>query len=167
MSEIHILKIDSPNLDLDLPKVISLSNTIFSADPNTRYASFDYWKERLSHDGSIIIYLTASADPAGAAEYDNQLIAFLFAHRRQHTPALSDGSSSSSHIWLAGVLQEWRRGGCLRQIVEMLMAEHAPIYTICTIPSRFPDMWAWLQKRGWQYERHAAEGRIMFSKKGK
>lgn len=164
--EAHVLKKGSSDLHSTLPRVISLSNIIFHPDPETKYASLAHWQSHLDDEASTIIYLTTRSTTAD--EYaDGDLVAFLFAHPRTHLPPLHDGTVNSLHIWLAGVLPEWRKTGCLQKMMTVLMARPVPVpvYTICTIPSRFPDMWTWLGKRAWHFERENSGGRMMFSKK--
>lgn len=160
---IHVLKRDSPDLDAALLAVLSLSNEIFSPDPNTKYSSLSFWKERLSHESSLIVYLTTPRPDGGTTRMDDRPIAFLFVHPRTHDPPLQDGSINTPHIWLAGVLPEWRKIGCLQRMMREVVTEPDCTYTICTIPSVFPNMWPWLLKRGWKQERELGEGRIMLS----
>ncbi|KAI0347851.1 hypothetical protein BDW22DRAFT_22356 [Trametopsis cervina] len=164
--ESHILRRDSVDLDTTLPHVLALSNEIFSAEPGTKYTSLVYWKEQLSHDISAIIYLTTSEPKASSIPSNPRPIAFLFAHPRTHSPPLKDGTRETLHIWLAGVLPEQRKMGCLGKMMQELIKDSTSLHTICTTPSRFPDMWTWLCKRGWQREKDFEEGKIMLSKIG-
>jgi hypothetical protein len=93
-------------------------------------------------------------------------VAFLFAHPRTHLPPLQDGTIESMHIWLAGVLPEWRKSGCLQRMTREVVTDPELTYTVCTTPSIFPDMWPWLLKRGWRQERDLGEGKVMLSSKG-
>ena len=71
---------------------------------------------------------------------------------------------ASTHIWIAGVLPAYRKAGCLSRMVAALDdVEHL---TVCTYPARFPDMWAWLNRRGWVQERKLDGGRVLLSRPG-
>lgn len=152
----HILSFETPNLDLVLPKVMALSNRIFSPEPESKYASLSLWKQRLSHRSSFIVYLA----PIDGAEMDEPQ-AFLFVHPRVHTPPLSNGQTESLHLWLAGVLPEYRKGGCLQRMVDAVLS--GSVLSVCTIPELFPEMWAWLKKRGWTVERELGDGKLLLS----
>ena len=167
-TKVNVLSAQSADLDVVLPQIISFSNVIFSADPNTKYASITHWKERLSHPSSVIIYLTPT-DGGG----DTILpIGFLFAHPRTHTPALYSGHTETLHIWLAGVSPEWRKAGCMQRMVDAVLHPSSgdpttsgfAFLTVCTTPERFPDMWKWLLKRGWNVERDMGADKILLSK---
>lgn len=164
----HRIDANSPDLAETLPQVMALSSKVFNPwpQPNAKYTSVEHWKECLSHETSAIIYLTRYTEHGSDHAEFKEPVAFLFAYPRTHTPPLEDGSSGSLHIWLAGVLPECRRGGCLQRMMEELTVDPRPLYTICTSPERFPNMWSWLSKRGWHVEREFPEGKIMLSKKG-
>lgn len=153
----HMLTSESPNLDLLLPKIIGLSNSIFSHKPGSKYTSLSLWKERISHPSSFIVYMT----PIDGTETD-QPMAFLFVHPRLHTPPLSNGQAETLHIWLAGVLPSCRKGGCLQRMVDAVPSDS--MVSVCTMPAIFPDMWAWLKKRGWKVERELGGGKVLLSK---
>jgi len=162
-TKLHILTSQSPDLEFTLPGIIAFSNAIFSADPTTKYGSLSYWKERLSHPSSVIIYLTPT--DTGDPEEDITSVGFLFAHPRTHTPPLEAGQAETLHIWLAGVSPKWRNGGCLAKMVDAIPAGNGfELLTVCTTPGKFPDMWKWLQKRGWKVERDMGEGKVLLSK---
>lgn len=152
------LSADSPNLDEMLPKVMALSNDIFTPEPGTKYASMVHWREHLSRPPAAIAFLSSNQD-------DAMPYAYLFAYPRDHAQPLSNGSSESTHIWLAGVSPSHRRTGALQRMMDSLLSRHTGVFTICTIPSRFPDMWQWLNKRGWAVEGELDGGRILLSKR--
>lgn len=162
MYDVHTLRINSPDVDQALPQILSLSNEIFQPETQSKHTSLDVWNERLSSPSSIIFYITRSgvAPPTNVED----AIAFLYAHPRVNIPPLHNGEVETLHIWLAGVRPECRRMGLLRKMVDRLLQTEMGTVTICTIPPRFPDMWAWLIKRGWAVERDAREGRILLSK---
>ncbi|KAI0079431.1 hypothetical protein K474DRAFT_1659260 [Panus rudis PR-1116 ss-1] len=149
--------------DETLLDILHLSNEIFAPDPDSKYASLSVWRERLSHPSSLIIYLTVASEHKGTTQ-GGPPVAFLFAHPKRHIPPLSNGETESLHVWLAGVLPSWRKGGCLRRMMDALPIDSHRVCTICTIPSRFPDMWAWLVKRGWSVERELEVGKFLLSK---
>ena len=153
----HILTSESHNLDQMLPKVMALSNRIFSHEPHSKYTSLTLWQERISHPTSFIVYLA----PIDGAEAD-QPVAFLFVHPRIHTPPLSNGQNETLHIWLAGVLPEHRRGGYLQRMVDAVPSDS--IISVCTAPELFPNMWSWLKKRNWTVERELGGGKVLLSK---
>ncbi|RPD57207.1 hypothetical protein L226DRAFT_536633 [Lentinus tigrinus ALCF2SS1-7] len=153
-TELELHRIDSPN-DENLPRVLTLSNAIFSADGSTKHGSLPYWQNHLKHKSSSIIYLT----PVTAS--DNP-VAFLFLIPRSTTPPLKNGASNSLHVWLAGVLPECRTGGCFTRLMNEL--NDVDQLTVCTFPTRFPDMWRWLTSRGWVQERELDEGKVLLSR---
>ena len=156
-SALQLHKLASPDDPL-LPTVLALSNAIFNTDPSedATHGSLAEWQARLARPSSFIVYL---APPTEAAP---QPVAFLFMIPRITNPPLRNGVIESTHIWLAGVLPEWRRGGCLATMVAAL--DDIDPLTVCTYPSRFPNMWAWLNRRGWVQERELGEGKVMFSR---
>ena len=153
-AELALHRIDSPE-DNRLPSILALSNAIFSADGSTKHGSLTYWQNHLTHPSSFIIYLAPASTP-------DKPVAFVFVIPRTTTPPLKNGASDSLHIWLAGVLPECRSGGCFTRLVDQL--GNADQLTICTFPSRFPNMWRWLTSRGWVQERELDEGKILFSR---
>ena len=162
MYDTQILRADSLDLDQILPLILSFSNEVFQPETESKHTSLDVWKKRLSSPSSIILYVTHSG--ARTATEVSDVMAFLYAHPRTHTPPLRNGETETLHIWLAGVRPGRRRTGLLQMMVDKLLQNATGTLTICTIPPRFPDMWAWLTKRGWTVERDASEGRILLSK---
>ncbi|KAH9916636.1 uncharacterized protein B0H18DRAFT_1037845 [Fomitopsis serialis] len=154
--ELHRLDYGSPELANVLPEVLRLSNAIFDTDPHSKYASLEEWTRRLSAPGSIIAYLSPPSSPAHP-------VAFLFAHPRRHTPPLAGGETDSVHVWLAGVLPERRKEGCLARMVAVLGS--AQVMTVCTTPDAYPVMWKWLMGRGWSVERDLGGGKVMLSRR--
>lgn len=154
---VHSLASSSPNVDAALLQILALSNAIFSAQPDSKYASLAIWRERLSHQDAQLIYLTL----ADATEP----IAFLFAHPRLHDPPLPVSSTTESlHVWLAGVLPEYRKHGCLALMMAKLAMHAARPLTVCTTPATYPDMYRWLVRNGWLEERGLADGKLMLAK---
>ncbi|KAH9840187.1 uncharacterized protein C8Q71DRAFT_481020, partial [Rhodofomes roseus] len=133
--ELHHLENDSPGLATLLPEVLALSNVIFDADPQSKYASLDEWKRRLSAPGSVVVYLSPPSRPT-------RPVAFSFTHSRHHTLPLASGETDTMHVWLAGVLPERRTEGCLALMVEALGSSQ--VLTVCTTPDVYPAMWRWL-----------------------
>lgn len=159
--QIHRLTCNFPEADAThVARILSLSNIVFSTDPNSKYASLSEWQARLTKPSSLIVYLTAEAE---GTEADTP-IAFVFAHLRTHSPPLRDGTSETLHIWLAGVLPEWRRAGCLGRLVDEVMLEPHGYLTVSTIPATYPDMWNWLRRRGWTVDRELSEGKFLLSR---
>jgi ribosomal protein S18 acetylase RimI-like enzyme len=167
--------------DAAVASILQLSNSIFNPEPESHYASLEVWTERLSDPPSTIVYLVPtpgrSADSSGDHQPDGipPPVAFLFAYPRSHPEPLKNGSQQSLHIWLAGVLEEYRGRGCLDTMVNALL-DHVKselgepeslmmlTLTICTTPSRFPSMWAWLRARtGWVPEKEFEGGKVMLS----
>lgn len=147
----------SDTLDEILPKILALSTDIFESEPDSKYASLTLWKDRLSHPTSAIIYISHHSPDASP-------YAFLFAYPRSHDQPLSDGETESLHIWLAGVSPSRRREGSLQRMMDSLLSCTPSLFTICTIPSRFPNMWDWLNKQGWSVERVLGSGKVLLSK---
>lgn len=154
---LHRLTSSSDDLSEMLPAVIELSNSIFSADPGSKYASLAIWQQRLSLPSSAVLYLSPSSQP-------KRPVAFLFAHPRAHDLSLTQGEPESLHVWLAGVLPEHRKEGCLSRLMSAL--DHVSVLTVCTVPVHYPDMWQWLIKRGWSVEREMGGGKVMLSRRG-
>ena len=146
-----------------LPRILSLSNTIFSAEPTSKYASLPEWQIRLAKPSSLIVFFTALGNDAELAGVEP--IAFVFAHPRVQSPPLHDGTTESLHIWLAGVLPRWRKAGCLGRLVDALAPGPGRHLTVSTVPAVYPDMWSWLQKRGWMVERELSEGKFLLSRR--
>ena len=151
---IELFRIDCPEDD-NLPNILALSNTIFSADRPTKHGSLLYWQNHLKHISSCIIYLAPTSTP-------DKPVAFVFVIPRTTTPPLKNGATESLHIWLAGVLPECRAGGCFTRLMSEL--GDADQLTVCTFPSRFPQMWRWLTSRGWVQERELGDGKVLLSK---
>jgi len=184
--------------DAAVASILHLSNSIFNPNPESYRASLEVWKGRLSDPASSIIYLVPGSDSdqslASSKDRDDQSsrlegvpgqptpVGFLFAYPRSHPEPLKNGSSRSLHIWLAGVLEEYRGRGCLDTMVNALIdlekrrpaggpGELSPLMsmTICTHPSMFPSMWAWLRARTrWVFEKEfqVDGGKVMFSLTG-
>lgn len=155
---VHWLLPDSPILEETLPKIMTLSNDILTPEPGSKHESVTRWREHLSHPTSAIVYLSLDSDDA--IPYG-----FLFVYPRNHAQPLSSGATESLHIWMAGVSPSHRRTGALQRMTEALFSKYTGVATVCTIPSRFPDMWAWLIKRGWTVERDLEDGKILLSKR--
>ncbi len=153
-TELELHRIHSPE-DQSLPNILALSNFIFSADATTKHGSLLYWQSHLTHPSSFIVYLAPASTP-------DKPVAFVFIIPRTNSPPLRNGASDSLHIWLAGVLPDCRKGGCLTRLVQELGG--AEILTVCTYPTRFPNMWRWLVGRGWVQEREFDDGKILLSR---
>ena len=153
-TDLQLCRIHSPD-DENVAKVLTLSNAIFNADGSTKHGQLAYWRKQLAHPSSFIIYLAPTSAP-------DTPVAFVFVTHRVNDPPLRSGATDSVHIWLAGVLPEWRKGGCLGRMVREL--DCVEELTVCTFPSRYPDMWRWLNGRGWVQERELADGKIMLSR---
>ena len=153
-SNLSVHTIDSPDDPL-VSDILALSNNIFSVDSTTKHGSLTYWKTHLAHPVSKIVYLRSALSP-------EQPIGFIFVIPRTSEPPLLNGVTQSVHIWLAGVLPEWRKAGCLTKMVQELGT--ADQLTICTYPSRFPSMWKWLNSRGWVQEREFEDGKVLLSR---
>ena len=152
--------------DPALPAILALSNTVFDSDPTSKHGSLAEWQARLARNGSFILYLAAAdADAdADAVTVPAQPVALAFMIPRVSNPPLQNGVTASTHIWIAGVLPAYRKAGCLSRMVAALDdVEHL---TVCTYPARFPDMWAWLNRRGWVQECELDGGRVLLSRPG-
>ncbi|KAI0095117.1 hypothetical protein BDY19DRAFT_66994 [Irpex rosettiformis] len=95
----------------------------------------------------------------------SQLFAFLFLRPYTHSPSLPDGTSDTLHIWLARVLPEWRKVGCHQRMMDEIVTAPNSTYTVYTTSSLFPDMRAWLLKRGWKQKREFEKSKVMLSKR--
>ena len=166
--------------------ILQLSNSIFNPESEDHHTSLEEWMTRLSDPASTIIYLVPQPDqsPKEPSKDDQRPpmipppVAFLFAHPRSHPDPLKNGTSQSLHIWLAGVLEEYRGRGCLNTMVNALIdleerrrrseSSSMQTLTVCTTPSRFPLMWAWLRARTrWVFEKELDEGKLLLSLTGR
>jgi len=172
--------------DAAIASILHLSNSIFNPKIESHHTSLEEWKRRLSDPASSIVYLVPRPDsdqsPASSEDRDDRSrleevagpppVAFLFAHPRSHPEPLKNGTSRSLHIWIAGVLEEYRGRGCLDTMVNALIDSEEsstpmPTFTVCTTPSRFPSMWAWLRARTrWVLEKELGEGKVLLSLTG-
>ena len=173
--ELKFLSYDAE--DAAVASIMQLSNSIFSPESGSRYASLEEWKRRLSDPASSIVYLAPQTNNSPASSGDDQPpvpqpVAFLFAHPRSHPEPLRDGSSRSLHIWLAGVSEEHRGKGCLDTMVNALVdlernrrgseSSSMPTLSVCTTPSMFPSMWSWLRARTrWAVEKELRGGKVL------
>lgn len=155
---VHKLTKDSLDLTETLPRILALSNAVFCADPESKYASLSVWHSRLQGSTAVIVYLTAPVDGR------EEPVAYLFAHPRTHDPALTNGDTESLHIWMAAVAADYRKGGCLGRLMGELPEDPTRLLTVCTTPAIYPDMWGWLMKRGWFVERELSLGKVLLSK---
>ena len=167
--------------DATVASILQLSNSIFNPEPESHYASLEEWTERLSDPASAIVYLVPTHDQSAGSSEDSQPnsipppVAFLFAYPKSHSEPLKNGSYQSLHIWLAGVLEEYRGRGCLDTMLNALVDHEKSelgepesltmlTLTVCTTPSRFPLMWAWLRARTeWVPEKEFEGGKVMLS----
>jgi len=186
--------------DATVASILRLSISIFrsfNTEPDSHRASLEVWKERLSDPASSIVYLvspgpdqfpppSSSLSPTEDDQSNSGSpippppvpVGFIFAYPRSHPEPLKNGSSQSLHIWLAGVLEEYRGRGSLDTMVNALIdlekkrrgseSSSMPTFTVCTNPSMFPSMWAWVRARKrWVLEKEFDEGKVMFSLTGR
>lgn len=172
--------------DAVVASILHLSNSILGgSESESHRTSLEIWKTRLSDPASTIVYIvprpsgddrfatvplrSSTYTPAGSRMTP---VAFIFAYPRSHPEPLRDGSSRSLHIWLAGVSEEYRGRRCLGAMVNALMeleknrqgSPSLPTLTVCTSPTRFPSMWAWLKTRTqWVLEKEWDDGKVMLS----
>ena len=62
--ELHHITDGSPSSTHMLQAVLDLSNSIFDAQADSKYASFDEWTRRLSLPGAVLVYLAPRPAPA-------------------------------------------------------------------------------------------------------
>ncbi|KAJ8522058.1 hypothetical protein ONZ45_g1317 [Pleurotus djamor] len=158
----------------------------------SHYASADEWLRRLSMPGAHIVYISRTHVEPTSFEKVMRAVAFVFVHPRRHDESpLQGGVLESAHIWIAGVSPGERNKGLLAEMVARVEAEvrgdirdgvctgvarmettgNSPLteewrtvmLTVCTMPSKFPAMWAWLQARNWNVEREM-KGKVLLSK---
>ncbi|KAI0765629.1 hypothetical protein BD413DRAFT_163623 [Trametes elegans] len=154
IASLNLYRIDSSD-DGRVENILTLSNFIFAADDSTKHGSLPYWRRSLSHPSAFILFLASESRP-------DTPVAFLFVIPRTYNPPLRSGATDGLHIWLAGVRPTFRSAGCLTTMVRQL--GNIGTVTVCTFPSRFPDMWNWLTRRGWLLEQELEEGKVMFSR---
>lgn len=158
MSTVQSLRASDEDFERTLPNILSTSNAIFP--PDGMHESLALWRERLTPPSSVVLYI---AHPDATPESPHA-VAFICAYPRTHSPSLRTGETETMHIWLAGVLPDWRRKGFLEQLIDKLAESTVGRVTVCTSPTRFPNMWSFLTKRGWEVEREFPDGKIMLSK---
>jgi ribosomal protein S18 acetylase RimI-like enzyme len=138
--------------------ILGLSDSIFKPESESHHTSLEEWRKRLSDPASSIIYLALRPnDQLSVSSRYLSPVGFIFAHPRSHPEPLKSGYTQSLHIWLAGVLEEYRGRKCLdtmiNALIELERKQRGPesstilVLTVCTTPSRFPSMWSWLKAR--------------------
>jgi hypothetical protein len=150
-----------------IPELAALSGRIFNTPPNDRHSSTEEWLKRLSsHPQATIIYVLESIE----IPHPNP-VALLFAFP----------SGERMHVWIAGVRADHRKEGLLSQMMTLLekqckehlennnlrdlsTGEAITLFSICTYPDKFTDMWDWLRKRGWTVEKDEGQGKIRLIK---
>lgn len=129
--------------EADFPVVIDLSLSIFKpkAGKHDRYHNIKNWEEYFKQKGVLL-----------GAFLNNKLVGYLFCYEREP-------SSNSLHCWMAGVSEMYRRQGILKKLMlkltKILREKGFKIITINTWPEKFPAMYAYLTKHG--YEKYREE----------
>ena len=160
-TQISFHSLDSTSPPEQISAILSLSNTIFSATPeSTKYSSLSVWQSHLSRPNSAIFFATL---PSPNDEADVEPIGFVFAYTRSP----SDYSSTLAgklteqgvkegeilHIWLSGMVEQYRSRGVfgeLMGLVEEWAGEKGlSRMSVSTVPSKFGRMFDLLKKTGW------------------
>ena len=136
-----------------------LSATIFGTqlEDGSRFASDAEWRSRLDEQEGVLLY---------CLQEDGTPCAFLFAHRKAFQPPISAGSitaSTTTHIWLSGVLPAFRQRGLMSKLFDNLLSRRAKsALSVRTHSERFPQMVSWLSKTGWVKAGEDADGILTF-----
>lgn len=151
--------LDSTSPTSQVSAILSLSNTIFDATPDsTKYSSLSLWQSHLSTPNSIIFFATV---PSPNTEADVEPIGFLYAFARKPSEyqdavkkvLTQQGVQEVLHVWLAGVVQEYRSGGVfgnlIRYVEDHARARGIGKMSVATVPARFGRMLDVLKKQGW------------------
>ena len=157
--QVSYYALSSTSPSSDLSAILSLSNAIFHATPDsTKYSSPATWQSHLSTPNSIIF---CAAVPLPDTEAKVQPIGFVFAFAK--TPAdypepvkkqLTELEQHEvMHVWLAGVVQEYRSRGVFGDLMH-LVENYAAVreitrMSVATMPARFERMFDVLRKEGW------------------
>ncbi len=158
-SQVSYHALDSTSPLPHLSAILSLSNSIFSADPDsTKYSSLDTWQSNLSMPNSIMFFARIASPET---EADVQPIGFIHAFPRSPTDytlqvrdeLIKQEVQEVLHIWLCGVLPQYRGRGVFSQLMR-LVEGHAREkgfgnLSVATFPKRFGRMYDTLMKRGW------------------
>jgi ribosomal protein S18 acetylase RimI-like enzyme len=137
--------------ETDFAEVIDLSLSIFKpkAGKNDRYHNINNWKEYFRQKGILL-----------GAFVNNKLAGYLFCYEREP-------NKNTLHCWMAGVAEKHRRQGMLKKLTskltKILREKDYKAFTINTWPKKFPSMYAYLTKYG--YEKYKEEEKEWEGKK--
>jgi len=135
----------------DFPEVIKLSLSIFKpkAGKQDRFHNIQTWRRYFKQKGVLL-----------GAFINEELAGYLFCYKREP-------NKNSLHCWMAGVDQKYRQKGILKKLIseltKILKKENYKTFTINTWPEKFPAMYAYLTKYG--YEEYEKEERKWEGKK--
>jgi len=135
----------------NFPKVIKLSLSIFKpkAGKQDRFHNIQRWKKYFKQEGILL-----------GAFINEELAGYLFCYQREL-------NQKSLHCWMAGVSKEYRQKGILKKLISkltrILKEKNYKVFTINTWPEKFPAMYAYLTKYG--YEQYKKEERKWEGKK--
>jgi len=130
----------------DIPQAILLSLRIF--DPPNReedyYSDQDRWIENFKQNGLLL-----------GAYVNKEFAGFVFFYEKEK-------GARSSHCWIAGVLEKFRRKGLLKSLMDeakrILKNMNYTQITIDTYPEKFPAMYAYLTKYKYKMYREEQKG---------
>ena len=165
---------------LDLyTKVFVRSKEAQAGDQNTnndKYSNIDTWSERANH-GLLLLANTEENMLVSESSQEDQgrtiPIGFCLSYPRKLEVCTPTGkgrsaeenfTSKSWHIWLAGVLPEYRGQGVWTSMLHETIdaAQDLPV-TIATIPDIFPNMYRSLLREG--FERYSKDtGKTVWSR---
>lgn len=129
--------------ETDFSAVINLSLSIFNPKEgkDDRYHNINNWKEYFKQKGILL-----------GAFLNNKLVGYLFCYEKEP-------NKNTLHCWMAGVSEKHRRQGILKKLMikltEVLRERGYEVLTINTWPEKFPAMYAYLTKYG--YEKYKEE----------
>ena len=135
----------------DFPEVIKLSLSIFKpkAGKQDRYHNIQRWKKYFKHKGILL-----------GAFINKKLVGYLFCYQRE-------SNQNSLHCWAAGVDKKYRQKGILKKLIskliKILKEKNYKALTINTWPEKFPEMYAYLTKYG--YEEYKKQEKTWENKK--
>jgi GNAT superfamily N-acetyltransferase len=127
-----MIQIFDSNVPLPLlESALAVSIEVFTPSPEelSKYHQGESWQHCL-HQGGILVLSTV----------ENEVIGFAICYK----------NAESMHIWIAGVLEEYRKHGVWQEIhqtiVHYAVAHGKSKVTLNTYQSRFPNMFAFAVK---------------------
>ena len=125
--EISYHSLDSSSPVSQLSAILSLSNTIFNAQPDsTKYSSLSTWQTHLTSSSSSIVFFATIPCPDNNA--DVQPVGFIYAFPRtlaEYSDSVAERLNREEtrevlHIWLCGILEKYRGKGVFEELMLLV-----------------------------------------------